>query len=64
LLGAYRDRAQRSGLAEDDALAAEYHTAHDVLYNAPCDVAQAERAVGAYQQSVLAATSPRRREER
>jgi len=57
LLGAYRDRAQRSGLAEDDSLGAEYAAAHGVLYTAPCDVAVAENLVAAYQQSVLAATS-------
>jgi hypothetical protein len=57
LLGAYRDRAQRAGLAEDDALAAEYEAAHEVLWSAPCDVAAAERLFGAYQRSVLAATS-------
>lgn len=57
LLGAYRDRAQRSGLGEDDALAEEYQAAHDVLYHAPCDVARAELLVGRYQHSVLAATT-------
>jgi hypothetical protein len=64
LLGAYRDRAQRSGLGEDDALAAQYESARDVLYSAPCDIAEAERLVSVYQQSVLAATSPREKETR
>jgi hypothetical protein len=59
LLGAYRDRAERSGLAEDDALAAEYAAANAVLYTAPCDIAVAEKLVGSYQQAVLAATSRR-----
>ncbi|MDQ1458815.1 MAG: hypothetical protein QOI08_299 [Actinomycetota bacterium] len=63
LLGAYRDRAERSGLAEDDALAAQYQAAHDVLYTAPCDIVVAERVVSAYQQSVLGATRPRAKEE-
>lgn len=64
LLGAYRNRSERAGLAEDDALAAEYKAAHEVLYNAPCDITVAERLVGTYQQSVLAATSSRSKEER
>ena len=51
--------AQRSGLAEDDALAAEYTAAHDVLYTAPCDIAVAEKLFAAYQRAVLAATSSR-----
>jgi hypothetical protein len=57
LLGAYRDRAERSGLAEDNALAAEYAAASAVLYTAPCDIAVAEKLVGSYQRAVLAATS-------
>ncbi|MDQ1475143.1 MAG: hypothetical protein QOE62_372, partial [Actinomycetota bacterium] len=64
LLGAYRDRAQRSGLGEDDVLAAQYESARDVLYSAPCDVEEAEHLVSVYQQSVLAATSPREKESR
>ncbi len=64
LLGAYRDRAQRCGLGEDDALAAQYESARTVLYSAPCDLAIAERLVSAYQQSVLAAASPREKESR
>jgi hypothetical protein len=56
LLGAYRDRAERSGLAEDDGLAAEYTAARDVLYTAPCDIAVAEKLVGSYQRVVIAAT--------
>jgi hypothetical protein len=57
LLGAYRNRAERSGLAENEALAAEYEAASAVLYTAPCDIAVAEKLVGSYQQAVLAATS-------
>lgn len=57
LLGAYRDRAQRAGLGEDDALASQYRAAHAVLFSAPCDIAEAEQLVSAYQRSVLAATS-------
>jgi hypothetical protein len=60
LLGAYRDRAERAGLAEDDTLAKEYEAAHDVLYTAPCDIAVAERALASYQGKVILATkSPR-----
>jgi hypothetical protein len=64
LLGAYRDRAQRSGLGEDDVLAAQYESARTVLYSAPCDIAVAERLVSVYQASVLAAASPREKESR
>jgi hypothetical protein len=64
LLGAYRDRAQRTGLGEDDVLAAQYESAHSVLYSAPCDIAAAEHLVNVYQQSVLTASSPRERETR
>jgi hypothetical protein len=64
LLGAYRDRAQRSGQAENDALAAQYESARTVLYSAPCDVDVAEQLVTAYQQSVLAASSSREKESR
>jgi hypothetical protein len=64
LLGAYRDRAQRNGKGENDALAAQYESARTVLYGAPCDIGAAEQLVTAYQQSVLAATVPRERESR
>jgi hypothetical protein len=64
LLGAYHDRAQRCGLGEDDALAAQYESARSVLYTAPCDIPVAERLVSVYQQSVLAAAAPRERESR
>lgn len=64
LLGAYRDRAQRCGLGEDDALAAQYESARAALYCAPCDTAAAEALVAAYQQSVLAVASPREKEDR
>jgi hypothetical protein len=64
LLGAYRDRAQRTGLGDNDALAAQYESARTVLYSAPCDIAAAEHLVAVYQQSVLAAASPREKESR
>lgn len=68
LLGAYRNRAERSGLAEDGALVAEYTAAHDVLYTAPCDIAAAEKLFATYQRAVLTATAgaatPHLKEER
>jgi hypothetical protein len=63
LLGAYRDRAERAGLAENEALDVKYQAAYDVLYSAPCDIAVAEQRFGAYQQAVLAATSDRAKGE-
>ena len=63
LLGAYRDRAERAGLAENDALAAEYRAVHEVLYRAPCDIAAAETLFAIYQQSVLGATLDRAKGE-
>jgi hypothetical protein len=64
LLGAYRDRAERAGLAEDDALAAEYAAVSAVLYTAPCDIAVAEQRFAVYQRAVLAATSNRAKSSR
>jgi hypothetical protein len=52
LLGAYRDRAARHGLAEDGALSERYDAAHDVLWSAPCDLATARTLVGEYQTAV------------
>ena len=63
LLGAYRDRAERAGLAENDALAAEYRAVHEALYRAPCDIAAAETLFAIYQQSVLGATLDRAKGE-
>ncbi|HEX6345548.1 hypothetical protein [Umezawaea sp.] len=52
-LEAYRAKATRLGHAEDAALAAVHRAAHDVLFTAPCDLPEATRAVGRYQQAVL-----------
>jgi hypothetical protein len=52
LLGAYRDRAARHGLAEDLALSDRYEAAHDVLWSAPCDLSAARARVGEYQSAV------------
>jgi hypothetical protein len=54
LLRAYKAKAARLGATEDPALAARYDQAHDLLLAAPCDLAAAEAAVGAYQRAILA----------
>jgi hypothetical protein len=53
LLGAYRAKAARLGAAEDSGLAERYDRARDLLWTAPCDLAEAEAAVAGYQQTVL-----------
>jgi hypothetical protein len=55
LLGAYRTRAARSGLAEDPRLTVAYEAARDLLWSAPCDVPLARTRVEAYQHAVRAA---------
>ena len=55
LLGAYRTRAARGGLAEDPVLADAYRAAHELLWSAPCDVAEAARRVARYQHAVRVA---------
>ncbi len=55
LLGAYRTRAARNGLAEDAALADAYRAAHDLLWSAPCDVREAALRVERYQRAVRVA---------
>ncbi|MGZ8764345.1 MAG: hypothetical protein ACXW2C_01440 [Acidimicrobiia bacterium] len=52
LLGAYRTRAARTGFAEDLALTDAFRAAHDLLWSAPCDLAEAARRVERYQQTV------------
>jgi hypothetical protein len=54
LLDAYRAKAGRLGGAENSDLAETYQLAHDVLWSAPCDLAEAADAVHRYQQAVLA----------
>ena len=58
LLGAYRDKAEQGGFAEDPTLSAQFLAAKTVLWGAPCDLSVAEQLVGTYQQSVLARTTP------
>jgi hypothetical protein len=58
-LDAYRAKAIATGRAEDLALDELYQSAASVLYQAPCDLEEAERSVAAYQNYLV-----RRREER
>ena len=53
LLGAYKAKAARLGAAEDPGLAENYDRARDLLWTAPCNLAEAEAAVAGYQQAVL-----------
>jgi hypothetical protein len=55
LLGAYRDRVAKKGLAEDAALDARYRAAHDALFRAPCDLTAARTLVSGYQHAVRVA---------
>ncbi|SNQ51499.1 conserved hypothetical protein [Frankia canadensis] len=48
LLGALRQKAVASGLAEDPALEIMYASAHDLLYTAPTDLAAASAQVTVY----------------
>jgi hypothetical protein len=52
-LEAYRAKAAAGGRDEDLELEHLYRAATDALYSAPCDLAEAERRVTAYQQSIL-----------
>jgi hypothetical protein len=55
LLGAYRTRAARNGLAEDPRLTGAYEAARDLLWSAPCDISLARERVEEYQHAVRAA---------
>jgi hypothetical protein len=48
-LDAYRAKAQAVGRAEDMRLDGLFRAAHEALYSAPCDLAQAEQLVIVYQ---------------
>jgi len=63
LLGAYRTRAARSGLAEDPALTVAYEAARDLLWSAPCDLPEARRRVEEYQHAVRVAVGADPHEE-
>ncbi|MFF0531707.1 hypothetical protein ACFYT3_25400 [Nocardia amikacinitolerans] len=58
-LSAYRAKAARLALAEDDELSASHRIATDLLAHRPCDLAAATRAVADYQQ-IVARKSGRR----
>jgi uncharacterized protein Yka (UPF0111/DUF47 family) len=55
-LDAYRAKAIATGRAEDLQLEGLYESALSVLYQAPCDLDEAERALGTYQHSLLRGT--------
>jgi len=54
LLRAYKAKAARLGGAENPDLSARHDQAYGLLWTAPCDLAAAEAAVGAYQRAILA----------
>jgi len=54
LLDAYQAKAGRLGAAEDGELLSRYQRAHELLWSAPCDLAEAGEALRRYQQAVLA----------
>jgi len=56
-LQAYRAKAARHKVDEDEELATLHTAAHTLLYTAPCDLPDATRAVYAYQTAVTARTS-------
>ncbi|MDL4813296.1 hypothetical protein [Actinomadura opuntiae] len=53
-LEAYRAKAARLGLAEDEALAALHGQARDVLWTAPCDLRRATTLLAEYQRAIRA----------
>jgi len=57
LLGAYKAKAARLGVAEDTDLVARYDQARDRLWTAPCDLTAAAVAVAGYQQAIQATTT-------
>ena len=57
LLGAYKAKAARLGVAEDTDLVASYDQARDLLWAAPCDLAAATAAVAGYQRAISATTT-------
>ena len=60
LLGAYKAKAARLGVAEDPGLTERYDQAHGLLWTAPCDLAAAATGVTGYQQAILTAEGRRR----
>ncbi|QFG27144.1 hypothetical protein F7P10_18600 [Actinomadura sp. WMMB 499] len=58
-LDAYRAKAARLGLAEDERLCALYEEARDVLWTAPCDLRRATALLAEYQRAVRAGGAAR-----
>jgi hypothetical protein len=61
-LDAYRAKAIATGRAEDVQLQELYDSAEAILYQAPCNLEEAERALAAYQNSMLRASREEERE--
>jgi hypothetical protein len=57
LLGAYKAKAARLGVAEDADLVASYDQARDRLWTAPCDLTAAAAAVAGYQRAIHVTTT-------
>jgi hypothetical protein len=57
LLGAYKAKAARLGVAEDADLIAGYDQARDLLWTAPCDLTAAAAAVAGYQRAIQVTTT-------
>src|ERR1700733_1801996 len=57
LLGAYKAKAARLGVAEDADLVAGYDQARDLLWTAPCDLTAAATAVAGYQRAINVTTT-------
>ena len=57
LLGAYKAKAARLGVAEDADLVASYGQARDLLWTAPCDLTAAAAAVAGYQRAINTTTT-------
>jgi hypothetical protein len=57
LLGAYKAKAARLGVAEDADLVASYNQARDLLWTAPCDLTAAAAAVTGYQRAISVTTT-------
>ena len=57
LLGAYKAKAARLGVAEDPDLVTSYGQARDLLWTAPCDLPAAAAAVAGYQRAINATTT-------
>jgi hypothetical protein len=52
MLDAYKDKANKNGLAEDIECSARYRTAHDLLWRSPTDLPAAIAAVREYREAI------------